>query len=273
VAVRVVVWSVVLSSVIAVALAGWARAALPAVPGQEQPVTEVVLMGSALVSWAAAGAVLTVLRPRNPLGWLFLLIGGSGAWQLGLAAYGSHGATADRDWPGAAAVAAVAGGAHVPSLFALPTVVLALYPGGRLDARWLRWTVAAAAAGIGTLTLAAVFDPDAYDDIVPGRTPPMALPSAVLGPLIALCLLLIGLSALAVTVHALRRLVRSEPPERQQLAWMLSVLTVVMGTSFFVGPLVRAALAVLVPAWPSGCSATACWASRPSCVAAWSTGS
>ncbi|MET9844747.1 sensor histidine kinase [Streptomyces ossamyceticus] len=247
-AVRVVVWSVVLTSVIAVALAGWARAALPAVPGQEQPVAEVALMGSALVSWAAAGAVLTVLRPRNPLGWLFLLIGGSGAWQLGLAAYGSHGATADRGWPGAAAVAAVAGGAHVPSLFALPTVVLALYPRGRLDARWLRWTVAAAAAGIGTLTVAAVFDPDAYDDIVPGRPPPVALPATVLGPLIAFCLLLIGLSALAVTAHALRRLVRSEPPERQQLAWMLSVLTVVMGTSFFAGPLVRAALAVLVPA-------------------------
>ncbi|MFE7839569.1 histidine kinase [Streptomyces sp. NPDC057474] len=244
---RVVVWSVVLSSVMMVALAGWAEVALHDIPGHEQSVTEVVLMGAALVSWAAAGAVLTVLRPHNPLGWLFLVIGGSGAWQLGLAAYGSYGVTAARGWPGAAAVAAVAGGAYVPSLFALPTVVLALYPGGRLEAKWLRWPVATAAVAIGTLTLTAAFDPDAYDDIVPGGTPPVAIPPAILGPLIVFCLLLIGLCALVITAQALRRLVRSEPPERQQLAWMLSVLAVVMGTSFFTGPLVRAYLAVLVP--------------------------
>ncbi|KND46340.1 hypothetical protein [Streptomyces stelliscabiei] len=59
-------------------------------------------------------------------------------------------AVAEPDWPGAS-VAAVAGGTHAPSLFALP----ALSRQGR-----------------------PAFDPQAYDDTVPGDTPPVSLPSA-----------------------------------------------------------------------------------------------
>ncbi|MEH0528833.1 hypothetical protein [Streptomyces stelliscabiei] len=63
-------------------------------------------------------------------------------------------AVAEPDWPGAS-VAAVADGTHAPSLFALPTLVPALSRQGR-----------------------PAFDPQAYDDTVPGDTPPVSLPSA-----------------------------------------------------------------------------------------------
>lgn len=88
-AVRAVVWSVVLSSTAAVAFAGW-MVALPrsVSPPGEDSLVELVLLGTILVSWAVTGAELASLRPRNPLGWLFLGLGASGACQSGLAASG-----------------------------------------------------------------------------------------------------------------------------------------------------------------------------------------
>ncbi|ULR55598.1 sensor histidine kinase [Streptomyces deccanensis] len=247
-AVRGGMWAVALSGVGAVAFAGWVAGPAGGTPGVDGGGLQVVLLGTVLVSWAVTGAVLVSSRPRNPLGWLFLAIGGSGTWQVGLAAYGGHGvAVAEPDWPGASVAAAVAGGAHTPSLFALPTLVLALYPQGRPGTRWVWWPVGAAGTAILVLTVGTVFDPQAYDDIVPGGTPPVSLPSAVIAVLDAVCLLLIGLSALAVIGEAVVRLIRSEPPVRQQLAWMVCVLGVFLTALFSTGPLVHATLGVLVP--------------------------
>ncbi|MGW7042205.1 sensor histidine kinase [Streptomyces avermitilis] len=243
-----VVWSVVLSGAGAVGFAVWMATPLGGTPesGGSSPV-EVVLGGVILVSWAATGAVMASLRPRNCLGWLFLAIGGSGAVQAGLAAYGRHGVSTEPGWPGATLAAAVASGAHVPSLFAMPTLVLALYPEGRLNNRWLRWPVIASATAMGLLMLAAPGDPDAYDDIVPGGTAPAELPPALLSTLYTACLLAIGLSALVITGQAAIRLTRSRPPVRQQLAWMMCVLAVFLAALFFAGPLVHGSLGILIP--------------------------
>ncbi|MGI5372845.1 hypothetical protein ACQEV2_00985 [Streptomyces sp. CA-251387] len=114
----------------------------------------------------------------------------------------------------------MASGAHYLVVFSLPTIVMALYPRGRLAHTWLRWPVATAATAIAVLTLAAPFDAEAYDDIVPAGTPPVALTPFVTGVVSGTCLALIGLCSMILTGHTLARLVRSRPPERQQLAWM-----------------------------------------------------
>ncbi|MET9893489.1 histidine kinase [Streptomyces sp. NPDC006465] len=244
---RAAVWSVVASSVLAVAFAGWmATHVARGMPGGES-LFHLLLLGTILASWAATGAVLVGLRPRNPLGWLFLGLGASGCWQAGLAAYGAGAVLSGHDWPAASTVAAVAGGAHYPLLFCLPTVVLALYPEGRLSARWLRGPVTAAAAAITVLTLAAPFDAQAYDDIVPGGTPPLSLPAAAIGLVNGVCLLVIVVCALVITGHTVVRLVRSRTPQRQQLVWMVSVLAVLLTAVFLAPRLIHALLGVLLP--------------------------
>lgn len=248
VAVRAIVWSVVVSSAAAVGFAGWVAALPDGVPQPQGGDLGEILLGVALFSWAVTGAVVASLRPRNALGWLFLVLGAVGAWQVGLAAYGGYGMfVADADWPGAPMAVAVASGAHYLVVFSLPTVVMALYPRGRPTRRWLWWPVGAAAAAITVLTVCAPFDSAAYDDIVPGGTPPVAFSTAVSGVVNGTCLVVIGLCSVVVTGHTLARLVRSRPPERQQLAWMVAVLILLLTLQFVLGPAARACLIGLIP--------------------------
>src|SRR4051794_30250401 len=102
-----IAWVAVLSSVLAVALAGW-TARMPASGIDELSyqfyVAWLVVNGSGLV-WAVTGGVLVSLRPRNVLSWLILTVGVSLAWAAGLVAYGTYGWAAL--WPGAEAAKAV----------------------------------------------------------------------------------------------------------------------------------------------------------------------
>src|SRR4051794_11529283 len=124
--------------------------------------------GLAGLSWALTGAVLAWLRPRNPLGWLFLVVGCSGTVPNALGAYA--GSSGDSPSGAAAWSAWLASGFWLPALL-LVNVVLALYPTGRLpDRRW-RLPFVASAAGVGLLTLAALFDSTMYHDIAPGPSP------------------------------------------------------------------------------------------------------
>ncbi|MER5890654.1 GAF domain-containing sensor histidine kinase [Streptomyces sp. NPDC001941] len=247
-AVRWAAGSITAASVGAVLFAGVVAVRFPLVGKDVASTTETVLLGISMLSWVGTGAVLALLRPRTPVGWLFLAIGGSGSLQMGLAAYGGYGLlVAEPAWPGAPWSAAAAAGAHLPAVFALPTVVLALYPDGRLAQRWLRWPVALAALAISALVLSSAFDPEAYDDIVPGGTPPLSRPGAVLDGVQATALVVVAVCTVLITGQAVLRLLRTQPPRRQQLAWMLCVMGVVIGSSFFVAPLVRSAMAVLVP--------------------------
>ncbi|MEU4170821.1 sensor histidine kinase [Streptomyces sp. NPDC026665] len=244
---RAAVWSVVVSSVLSVAFAAWMATFVAWGMPHGESLFHLLLLGTILVSWAVTGAVLVCLRPRNPLGWLFLGLGASGSWQTGLTAYGAGAVLGGHHWPAASAVGAAAAGAHYPLLFCLPTVVLALYPEGKLSARWLRVPVTAAAAAVAALTLSAPFDAQAYDDIVPGGTPPLFLPDAAIALLDGVCLLVVVVCALIITGHTLVRLIRSRPPKRQQLAWMVSVLAVLVPALFLAPRPVHTVLGVLLP--------------------------
>ncbi|MBZ3906142.1 sensor histidine kinase [Streptomyces griseiscabiei] len=248
VAVRAIVWSVVVSSAAAVGFAGWVAALPDGVPQPQGGDLGEILLGVAIFSWAVTGAVVASLRPRNALGWMFLVLGAVGAWQVGLAAYGGYGMfVTDADWPGAPMAVAVASGAHYLVVFSLPTIVMGLYPRGRPERGWLWWPVGAAAAAIVVLTVCAPFDSSAYDDIVPGGTPPVAFSPSVSGVVNGTCLAVIGLCSVVVTGHTLARLIRSRPPERQQLAWMVAVLILLLTLQFVLGPAARACLIGLVP--------------------------
>jgi signal transduction histidine kinase len=233
---RVVAVVAVVVAVAAVSLAAWVRT-LPNVPAQLLTGYGTDLPAGLLaVAWTATGAVLLVLRPRNALGWLLVVVGVCQALQQGLAAYGGYGvALADPPWPLARWVAWPAAALWLPGLLPLPTLLLALYPNGRLPSRWWRWPVAAAALGIGLVTLAAMLHPRPYGEVAPGP-PPVAAPSvAIVFYVVGGVLLAAG--AVVIWIGSIGRLLRARAPERQQLAWLLFVVVPLIVVAFGAAPM------------------------------------
>jgi hypothetical protein len=218
---RVVAVLAVVAAVAAVAVAAWVRT-LPGVPAQLLTGYGTDLPAGLLaVAWTATGAVLVALRPRNALGWLVVGIGLCQGWQQGLAAYGGYG-VAVAGWPLAHWAAWLAAGLWLPGLLPLASLLLALYPDGRLPTRWWRWPFTVAALGITLLTAAMMLTPQAYAEVAPGPAP-LSAPALVPVALAVGGALFVG-GTVVIWVASVVRLLRTRPPERQQLAWLLLVV-------------------------------------------------
>jgi signal transduction histidine kinase len=227
---RVVAVLAVVVAVAAVAVAAWVRT-LPNVPPQLLTGYGTDLPAGLLaVAWTVTGAVLVALRPRNVLGWLLLGVGVCQGLQQGLAAYGGYG-VAMAGWPLARWAAWLASGLWLPGLLPLASLLLALYPDGRLPARWWRWPFAAAALGIALLTLGTMLAPQAYAEVAPGPAP-LRAPALVRVGLLAVGGALCVGGTVGIWVASVVRLLRARPPERQQLAWLLLVVVPLLLVAF-----------------------------------------
>ena len=121
------------SAAVAVAVACW----MMTLPREEtwffapMPFNEpafVVGCGLLGLVWAGTGAVVVHLRPRNVLGWVVLGVGVSQAWAVALTAYSGYGILQSSP-----SLAAYLGPAlYLPGWLIPPTLLLALYPDGRL---------------------------------------------------------------------------------------------------------------------------------------------
>jgi signal transduction histidine kinase len=226
---RVVAVLAVVAAVAAVAVAAWVRT-LPGVPAQLLTGYGTDLPAGLLaVAWTATGAVLVALRPRNPLGWLLVGVGLCQGLQQGLAAYGGYG-VAVAGWPLARWAAWVASGLWLPGLLPLASLLLALYPDGRLPARWWRWPFIAAALGMALLTLASMLAPRGYAEVAPGPSP-LRAPALVPVALAAGGALFVS-GTVVIWVASVVRLLRARPPQRQQLAWLLLVVVPLLLVAF-----------------------------------------
>jgi signal transduction histidine kinase len=184
------------------------------------------------VVFAATGAVLVHLRPRNAIGWLLVLTGLLQALSVGGNAYGSYGVdVAEPAWPLAPEVAQATSMVYLPSLVLPATVLVALYPSGRLPARWWRWPMAAVSAGLAVVTVVASLDQQSYDDIASGPAP-VTLPQAWLVVIAVPAVGAVLGGALTIWVATVVRLVRARPPERQQLAWLVCIVFPLMVATF-----------------------------------------
>ena len=179
------------------------------------------------LSWALTGAVLAWLRPRNSLGWLFLVIGCSGTVPYALeeyAIFGGEPISSAAAWSGW-----LASGLWLPAVL-LVNVVLALYPTGHLAGPRWRLPVVASAVGVGLLTVAALFDQSMYDDLAPGPSPLSSSGAALVLYLLAAVTVIPGTAT--IWVMSFIRVRRSHTPERQQLAWLFTVVVGIFVMAF-----------------------------------------
>jgi hypothetical protein len=173
----------------------------------------------AAVVFSAIGARVAAQRPRNPIGWLFLLIGVSGAIAVASGTYADASIVVGwiRQW------------VWWPAYGLLPLAVL-LFPDGRLPSR--RWRPAAWTIALGLiiptigLALAALGAPT---DLVTSEDPePLTgwAHTAILVVGIGLLLALAGWgAALAGLIGRWRR---AGGDERQQLKWLLAASAVAL---------------------------------------------
>ncbi|MFC4786812.1 sensor histidine kinase [Nocardioides sp. MAHUQ-72] len=187
----------------------------------------------AVVSFALSGAALIHLRPRNAIGWLLV---GSALLQVANVAADAYATRAltdpDGSLPLGLPAAWLASFTWFPSLL-LPIIVLPpLYPTGRPASRFWSWHVRVALLGIALAVLAVATGPGGVDDTVRGTELPWDAPSwwmYVVGPPAGA--LLIGTAAVTI-VGTLVRVVGARAPERQQLLWLLVVVTAMLATVF-----------------------------------------
>jgi signal transduction histidine kinase len=174
-------------------------------------------------AFACAGSLLIWKRPRNPIGWLLVafFVLGAVSGITGVYALRGH-AFPDENLPGISLALMPASSLWPAQLFLPATVLLVLYPTGRLPARWWWWVNWSAAVGMAFVAVGLATQPEAADDWWPGARPAVTLPMAVGGSfIIAGGLLLVGAGVVSV-VGTLMRTWRASYPERQQLLLLLT---------------------------------------------------
>jgi hypothetical protein len=190
------------------------------------------------MSFPLVGAVIATHRPRNPLGWMFLVIGLS----QGLTTFGSQYAsyvlrTAPGAGPGGELAIWISQWAWAPGLGLLLTYVPLLFPDGRLPSR--RWRPVAWLSAIPIV----VIPVSTAIVLWRWRGPALLDPSGVqqgtddLGVALGFApyLLMLG-CGLACLMALLLRFRRARGVERQQLKWLLFACAVTIAIFVVVQP-------------------------------------
>jgi hypothetical protein len=185
------------------------------IAGLFAPANIPLLLGVLLAS-PMVGAILAIRRPRNPIGWLFLVI----ALGLTLSVFSSlyvgrsvafgFNLPADRfvDWIGSL-------GSTVASLLAVTWIPL-LFPDGRLPGpRWRPFAWLAALGNAGVIAAAALTVDGMLPNPIAVQGLPIEIAAGVAGAMTGFG---IGLAVASVVV----RFRRSRGVERQQLKWFVA---------------------------------------------------
>jgi hypothetical protein len=169
------------------------------------------------VAFALLGAVVAGHRPENPIGWLFLAIGLSGALGVVSNEYVHYTLVVDLGaLPGGAVAAWLSAWTWSPAYGLVPLVLL-VFPDGRLPSPRWRWAAWLAGAGVAVMTLgiaaSTIGDPVrfALSEEEPGGLPGLVLAVSVIAAAVSF---LAGLVSLAL------RWRRAWGNEREQLKWV-----------------------------------------------------
>jgi hypothetical protein len=174
----------------------------------------------ARLAFALLGAVVAAHRPENPIGWLFLAIGLSGAIGVISNEYVHYTLVVDPGaLPGDSVAAWLSGWTWWPA-FGLVPLVLLVFPDGRLPSPRWRWAAWLAIAGVVLMTLgiaaSTLHDPVGYalSEEAPGGLPGLVHNVSVSAAAVSL---------LAALVSLALRWRRALGDEREQLKWVAFV--------------------------------------------------
>jgi hypothetical protein len=169
------------------------------------------------VAFALLGAIVAAHRPENPIGWLFLAIGLSGALGVVSNEYVHYTLVVDPGaLPGGPVAAWLSGWTWWPAYGLVPLVLL-VFPDGHLRSPRWRWAAWLAAGGVAVMTLgiaaSTLHDPVrfALSEEEPGGLPGLVLAVSVVAAAVSF---LAGLVSLAL------RWSRARGNEREQFKWV-----------------------------------------------------
>ncbi|MDQ3678545.1 MAG: hypothetical protein M3401_17405 [Actinomycetota bacterium] len=178
------------------------------------------------VAFSAVGVLVAMRQPGNAIGWIFLGVAVSTA--LGGLAHGFvEYRLQDSADPGAliGAAAAYADVSWIPFVLVPATVLLLLFPDGRLPSRRWRFVAGCACAGIVGVLLTGAMRPELED--FPTVTNPFASDSPALEPLAALSFLLILVGVVGSAASVVARFRRAGSAQRAQIKWLAAAGAVV----------------------------------------------
>jgi len=178
------------------------------------------------VSWSTTGAIIASRRPRNPVGWLLLVVALAAGSEDVAGAYALWAHQTGGGSSGVAAhVAVIADALWIPSLVCSATLVPLLFPDGHLPSRsWRPVAWAAVAAAAVSVPVTIVTPGPLY--YLPQVTNPLGVD--VLGGVVAVVqpatTVLAFACCLAALVGLVRRYRRARGALRTQLRWFLAAL-------------------------------------------------
>jgi hypothetical protein len=169
------------------------------------------------VAFALLGAVVAAHRPANPIGWLFLAIGLSGALGVVSNEYVNYALVVDPGaLPGGPIAAWLSAWTWWPAYGLVPLVLL-VFPDGRLPSPRWRWAAWLAGGGVALMTLgiagSTLADPVRF---ALSEEEPDGLPGLVLAVSVGAAMV----SFLAALVSLVLRWRRAWGNEREQLKWV-----------------------------------------------------
>jgi signal transduction histidine kinase len=176
------------------------------------------------LAFPVVGAFLAARRPRNPIGWLMLAIGISFVTSSVAHAYSQWAPLSGHGSPAAAQWAAWVGTwAWAPGWGLTFTLLLLLFPDGRLPTPGWRWAAQLSVAAVALETIGSMLDPNPTGN--PLYRNPLGVHSpASVGGIAAGAFEILGtvatvVAAIACLVALVRRYRRSRGDERQQMKW------------------------------------------------------
>ena len=211
----------------------------------KQELVRADLGGIPFFAFGIVGAFVAAKQPRNPIGWIFMVVGAMPVVGFFSSAYASRAILADPGaLPGGVYATWVSAWAWIPGVATLLTFALVMYPDGRLPSpRWRFVPVGAgvtlAAAVSGVALMPGKMEP--FEEGGPRLDNPFGLEGAgsLLESMAGLALgALLFLGFLSV-VSLVFRFRAGSPQQRQQLKWFMYPAALLVLVVLLEGPLER----------------------------------
>jgi len=217
--------ALVLAEIALTPLAGAGLNRLTGVQGSYVPVGDLIVDGCIL----AIALVVIWARPGNVIGWLMLAFAVLGATQNLTEAYGVRAqAEPHSRLPLGPLALSLGTSLWIPAVALPATLLLNLYPDGRVAAPFWRWVNRVTLAAMIVATIAAGTSLSVARQDFTGARPAVTLPQAAGTTLAVAGVATLLLCALASTGGAIWRTWRARAPQRQQLLLLLVTSAIVI---------------------------------------------